>query len=65
MEHCSPRDVPKAAADFPDLNFLIYHAGFKSASRTRLPAAQDDFKTTTERPVGLGSVRGAQEESRR
>lgn len=29
LDHSSPKDVPKAAKDFPDLNFLIYHAGFK------------------------------------
>jgi hypothetical protein len=29
VEHCSPRDVPKAAADFPDLTFILYHSGFK------------------------------------
>jgi uncharacterized protein len=27
-EHCKPRDVVKAAKDFPRLNFLIYHSGF-------------------------------------
>jgi predicted TIM-barrel fold metal-dependent hydrolase len=25
-----PRDIEKAARDFPDLNFIVYHAGFKS-----------------------------------
>jgi predicted TIM-barrel fold metal-dependent hydrolase len=29
-EHCNPRDIAKAAADFPDLNFIIYHSGFRS-----------------------------------
>jgi predicted TIM-barrel fold metal-dependent hydrolase len=46
MEHSSPRDVPKAALDFPDLNFLIYHAAFRSI-QDLLKAAEDDFKTTT------------------
>ena len=27
-EHCHPKDIMKAALDFPDLNFLVYHAGF-------------------------------------
>jgi uncharacterized protein len=27
-EHCRPRDVLKAARDFPRLNFIIYHSGF-------------------------------------
>ncbi|HYO79388.1 MAG TPA: amidohydrolase family protein [Thermoanaerobaculia bacterium] len=45
MEHSSPRDVPKAALDFPDMNFLIYHAAFRSI-QDLMRAAQDDFKTT-------------------
>ncbi|HEX6095074.1 MAG TPA: amidohydrolase family protein [Thermoanaerobaculia bacterium] len=45
LEHSSPRDVPKAALDFPDLNFLIYHAAFRSV-QDLLKAAEDDFKTT-------------------
>jgi predicted TIM-barrel fold metal-dependent hydrolase len=46
MEHSSPRDVPKAAADFPDLNFLIYHAAFKSPMDAR-EAVAAGFKTKT------------------
>lgn len=49
IEHSSPRDVEKAARDFPDLNFLIYHAGFKGV-RDALPAVEDDFKTKTDIP---------------
>jgi predicted TIM-barrel fold metal-dependent hydrolase len=49
VEHSSPRDVEKAAKDFPDMNFLIYHAGFKGV-RDALPAVQDDFKTVTNIP---------------
>lgn len=49
IEHSSPRDVEKAAKDFPDLNFLIYHAGFKGV-RDALPAVEDDFKTKTNIP---------------
>jgi len=49
MEHSSPRDVPKAALDFPDMNFLIYHAAFKDIQQLML-AAQDDFKTTQNVP---------------
>jgi len=48
-EHSSPRDVPKAAADFPDLNFLIYHAAFKSVAAAR-PALADDFQQVTDVP---------------
>jgi predicted TIM-barrel fold metal-dependent hydrolase len=44
-EHCHPRDIAKAARDFPDLNFLLYHSGFKSLEES-LPAAQDQFRTT-------------------
>jgi len=29
-EHCHPKDIEKAAKDFPDLNFIIYHSGFRS-----------------------------------
>jgi len=29
-EHCHPRDIAKCAADFPDLNFIIYHSGFRA-----------------------------------
>ncbi|MER3415277.1 MAG: amidohydrolase [Gemmataceae bacterium] len=34
-EHCHPKDVKKAAADFPDLNFIIYHSGFRSLTGGR------------------------------
>ncbi len=37
VDHSSPRDVPKAAADFPDMSFLIYHAAFKSVKEA-MPA---------------------------
>ena len=49
VDHSSPKDVEKAARDFPDLNFLIYHAGFKGV-RDAMPAVQDDFKTVTNIP---------------
>jgi predicted TIM-barrel fold metal-dependent hydrolase len=41
----SPMDVTGAARDFPDLNFLVYHSGFKSVEEA-LPAARDGFKKT-------------------
>jgi len=28
-EHCKTRDVVKAARDWPDLNFIVYHSGFR------------------------------------
>ncbi|HEX8198181.1 MAG TPA: amidohydrolase family protein [Pyrinomonadaceae bacterium] len=49
LEHSSPKDVEKAAKDFPDLNFLIYHAGFKGVADAR-DAIQDGFKTKTNVP---------------
>jgi predicted TIM-barrel fold metal-dependent hydrolase len=44
-EHSSPRDVPKAAMDFPDLNFLIYHSAFKSVADAQ-EAVESSFKKT-------------------
>ena len=41
-EHCRPRDIVKASKDFPDMNFLIYHSGFKSLEDA-LPAAEEGF----------------------
>ncbi len=38
----SPMDICKAAVDFPDMNFLVYHAGFKSVQQS-LPKAADGF----------------------
>ncbi len=29
-EYCHPKDIRKAALDFPDLNFIVYHSGFKN-----------------------------------
>jgi predicted TIM-barrel fold metal-dependent hydrolase len=42
----SPMDVTGAAKDFPDLNFLVYHSGFKGLEDT-LPAAEDGFRKTS------------------
>src|SRR3989449_5329750 len=39
----NPMDVTNAAKDFPDLNFLVYHSGFKGLEDA-LPAAEDEFK---------------------
>ena len=41
----NPMDVTHAAKDFPDLNFLVYHSGFKDLQEA-LPAAADGFKKT-------------------
>jgi uncharacterized protein len=40
-----PRDLIKAAKDFPDLNFLVYHSGLRSARNV-----EEDFKQTGEIP---------------
>ena len=48
-EHCNPRDVVKASKDFPDLNFLLYHSGFKSL-QDALPAAESGFQKTSDVP---------------
>jgi uncharacterized protein len=42
----SPMDVTGAAKDFPDLNFLVYHSGFKGLEDA-LPAATDGFQKTS------------------
>lgn len=49
LDHSSPKDVEKAAKDFPDLNFLIYHAGFKGVADS-LAAVNDGFKTKRDIP---------------
>jgi predicted TIM-barrel fold metal-dependent hydrolase len=42
----SPMDVTKAAKDFPDLNFLVYHSGFKGLQDS-LPVAENGFKQSS------------------
>jgi hypothetical protein len=44
-EDWHPRDVAKAARDFPDLNFIVYHAGFRSLA-SALPAAATGFRSS-------------------
>src|SRR5260370_13626082 len=29
---CTPLDLEKAARDFPNLNFIVYHSGYRGAS---------------------------------
>jgi hypothetical protein len=36
-------DVPRASVDFPNMNFLIYHSGFRDVGEV-LPAARDGFQ---------------------
>jgi uncharacterized protein len=42
----NPMDVPRAARDFPDLNFLVYHSGFRDVEEV-LPAVRDGFRRTS------------------
>ena len=48
-EHCNPRDLVKVSKDFPDLNFLVYHSGFKALEDV-LPAARDEFRQNARVP---------------
>jgi len=48
-EHCNPKDIHRAAKDFPDLNFLVYHAGLKSVHEI-LPAIQKEFAESSDVP---------------
>jgi len=34
-EHCHPRDVERAAKDFPDLNFIIYHSAWHPTAKVK------------------------------
>ncbi len=45
-EWWNPMDVARAAKDFPNLNFLVYHSGFKGPEEA-LPAAAGGFKKTS------------------
>ncbi len=44
-EYWHPRDLERAARDFPDLNFIVYHSAFHSL-RPALDAARDEFRTS-------------------
>jgi uncharacterized protein len=46
-EYWHPRDIERAASDFPDLNFIVYHAVFHSM-RPLLEAARDEFRTSAQ-----------------
>jgi uncharacterized protein len=49
-EHCHPKDIMKAAPDFPDLNFLIYHSGFRGIDKELVEAVKSDFATSSAVP---------------
>lgn len=42
-EHWHPKDLERAARDFPDLNFIVYHSAFKSLAAA-LQVARDGFR---------------------
>jgi len=44
-EYWHPRDLERAAKDFPDLNFIVYHSAFRSLSPA-LDAARDEFRAS-------------------
>jgi len=54
-EHCRPRDLLKAARDWPGLNFIVYHSGFRGAGGRQedpqeIPWISDIFRTLRENP---------------
>jgi predicted TIM-barrel fold metal-dependent hydrolase len=34
-DHCHPKDIEKAAKDFPDLNFIIYHSAWHPTAKVK------------------------------
>lgn len=44
--YCTVQDVPKAATDWPELNFIIYHAGFRFVGGTGAEGAWNQFQQT-------------------
>ncbi len=50
VEHCHPKDIMKAAPDFPDLNFLVYHAGFRGIDEELVKAMESGFATSSAVP---------------
>jgi predicted TIM-barrel fold metal-dependent hydrolase len=40
-EHCHPKDIEKAAKDFPDLNFIIYHSAWHPTARRKEGQAEN------------------------
>src|SRR3984893_10455382 len=45
-EYWHPRDLERAARDFPDLNFIVYHSAFHSL-RPAIEAARDEFRASS------------------
>ena len=46
LKHCRVDDVAKAAKDWPQLNFVIYHGGYRYAGGGRAEDAWDQFERT-------------------
>lgn len=40
-EHCKPKDLLKAAKDWPDLNFIIYHSAFRGTGALKADDPQE------------------------
>jgi predicted TIM-barrel fold metal-dependent hydrolase len=43
-EHCHPKDLYRASLDFPGLNFLVYHAGFRGLDEEIMKKAETGFE---------------------
>ena len=46
LPYCDVRDVGKAAKDWPELNFIIYHAGYRFAGGATAEDAWQQFEQT-------------------
>ncbi len=46
LAHCDVRDVAKAAKDWPQLNFIIYHGGYRYGGGGRAEEAWRQFEST-------------------
>jgi hypothetical protein len=46
LNHCNVSDVAKAAKDWPNLNFIIYHGGYRYAGGGRAEDAWAQFEKT-------------------
>ncbi|TVM18819.1 amidohydrolase [Oceanidesulfovibrio indonesiensis] len=44
--YCTVQDVPKAAKDWPELNFIIYHAGYRFVGGRGSEGAWEQFQKT-------------------
>jgi predicted TIM-barrel fold metal-dependent hydrolase len=62
-EYWHPRDIERAARDFPDLNFIVYHSAFHSL-RPAMEAARDEFRDIVTRGLGHRPLRHPPAQSR-